>query len=75
MPNIRGMDLSIIIDEIDRCSASTGLMPTTICQKAFNNPLYYERAKRRAEKVKADLAKLRAFVADSGVSHGREAAE
>lgn len=69
------MDLSIIIDEIDRCSASTGLMPTTICQKAFNNPLYYERAKRRAEKVKADLKKLRAFVADSSATQGKEAAE
>lgn len=69
------MDLSIIIAEIDQCSASTGLMPTTICQKAFNNPLYYERAKRRAEKVKADLIKLRAFVAEGSVTQGKEAAE
>lgn len=59
------MDPNIIIEELDDYSARTGLKPTTICQNALGNALFYERIKRRVERYRDEAERLRRYMADN----------
>lgn len=57
------MDPNLIIEEIERYSAASGLKETTVCQRALNNAYYLDRLRARLERGKDELARIRSFIA------------
>lgn len=61
MPNMAHMDTLNITQIIDAIVKETGFAPSTICGRACNDPLLYERLERRKQKDAARLTKLRRY--------------
>lgn len=60
---MHAMSAPEIIAEIQQYCAATGLKTSSVCQKAFQNPHYLDRLIARMDRLDAELAKFRAYVA------------
>lgn len=56
------MDPDIIIAEIERYRAATGLKVSTICQRAFGNARYLDRLNARIARLPDELQRLHSFI-------------
>lgn len=62
---MHAMSAPEIIAEIQQYCAATGLKPSSVCQKAFQNPHYLDRLVARMERLETELARFRRFKAEN----------
>ncbi|MFY0682885.1 MAG: hypothetical protein JXR13_20145 [Thalassovita sp.] len=55
------MEKNTVLKLIDRIVEETGLAPSTVCQKAIQDPHLHDRMKRRDEQDKGRIEKLQKF--------------
>lgn len=63
-----------LTEEIEDYCRRAGLSPSTLCVKVLGNSRYFDRLKRRGQRLEAEAEKLRAFMAANPPSSHRSGA-
>lgn len=56
-----------VITRIEKYANAAGIQPETVVRRATNNPRLFERLKRKADSIDADIAKIEAHMRDNPV--------
>lgn len=57
-----------IIRQVEAYAEAAGVKPDTVCRAATKNPRLFERLKRRAADVEADIERLEKWMRDNPVN-------
>jgi murein L,D-transpeptidase YafK len=61
-------ELQTLLSDVAAYAKRANVQPASVCRSATNDPRKYDRLKRRIEITKADIAKIRSFMAENPVA-------
>ncbi len=59
------MEHKALIDAITDYCATAGISPSTLCVRAIGNSRFFDRLKRRAERIETDASRLQSWMAQN----------
>lgn len=56
-----------VLSRIEAYATAAGIQPETVVRRATNNPRLFDRLKRKAASIDADIAKIEAHMRDNPI--------